>query len=354
MGPEEFCVIQKLCRNGKVRHSPQEIIPSRKMTERKAFDTKVYHANKIGLAPDLSALAIESSQNLRFRDKIFPFVLQTTHDGKVINPALGNKDVLNYYTDSTVLDQAESTAGMKIREALLSEPVGSISVWLSPPGGPLNYTEGRMVVGCKHCTDNDQYYLESYGICLPLSQIEFHNIASELAKHSYNAKDNPVSYENLRSEIFLLQHDGYPWDYLARIAPIESVWKNIRSGKALEVKNKALEDARTVAEYVFPLLEKAVTQNDFIRAGAIAENMMRTKGWQIGSGPCGTINIDLMKNEMQNFLKIELDISDFKGNFQKTEIYKFVHKCGNCGQEINKKIKTGFLCSNCGKPYLGC
>ena len=114
------------------------------MTEREAFDTTKY-SHEDGLINDLASLAIESSVDLPLEKRVNPFVLEVANDGRVISSALGPKDVVEYYSNTSKLDRAEKEAGIKIRDCLLSEPDGTLSIWISPPGGPLEYEEGRIV-----------------------------------------------------------------------------------------------------------------------------------------------------------------------------------------------------------------
>lgn len=322
------------------------------MVERKAFDTARY-SHEEGFIGDLASLAIEFSVNLPLEKRINPFVLEVATDGRVVNPALGPSDVAEYYSDETELDRMEKEAGLKMRDCLLCEPEGALSIWISPPGGPLNYEEGRIVVGLNK-EENGVRLLESYGICTNHDPQHCLDISNQLngSTNTDCAFDSP---EDLRNKVFVvIPPDGEPWGFLRKIIPMDNVWDSIESGQAHQVKQKALKDAQEVAHKTRPLLFNAQTEREYIHAGAYAERLMQARGWKMISGACGSLNGDLMNNEGM-FIHSHFQLNptgEIVG--AKTEIGKFVRRCGKCGKEINKVIKAGYRCPCCGGIYEGC
>src|SRR4030042_6015421 len=111
--------------------------------ERKAFDlTRYPEGNLKPIERDAAALVIESSGN------IHSFFLALLPDSTVVNPALSKtKDVTNFYSDETLQSTKEKQAGLKIRQALIDEPEGTIFAWVSPPEGEFDYKEARFEIG---------------------------------------------------------------------------------------------------------------------------------------------------------------------------------------------------------------
>ena len=320
------------------------------MAERKAFDTTRY-SHRDGFANDLASLAIESSLNSPLEKRVNPFVLEVTTDQKVVNPALGLKDVVEYYSETSELDRAEKEAGVKIRDCLLFEPDGTLSIWISPPGGPLKYEEGRVVVGLNRET-NDSKLLESYGICVDFTSQRCLEISEILNRHTDPDQEtrNP---EKLRSEIFVIMPPGgKPWEFLRENIPLEKVWDSIESGSAHELKRKATQDAQEISQKAMYLLSIAQTEQDYIRAGAYAEREMMARGWKITSGPCGLTNGDIQINSTYFHSHIQVGSSGEVRGINR-EMGKFVRNCGKCGKEINEVIRAGYKCS-CGGTYKGC
>lgn len=330
-----------------IKYPEQEKI----MTERKAFDTSRY-SHQPGLINDLASLAIESSVGLPLESRVNPFVLEDNGDGKVVNTALGPKDITKYYSETSELDRVEKEAGIKIKDCLLSQPEGTLSIWISPPGGPLDHDEGRMVVGLNKKIDTTRF-LESYGIPTNFSPKECLDISKRLSIHT-NSVGLMLDPEDLRGEVFVIEPpDGKPWEFLRENIPLDKVWDSIVSGKAHEIKQRAELDAHEISVRTMGMIKNARSEQDYIQAGAYAEMQMMDKGWNIGSGPCGSLNTDLLA-KTRPFLHSHIQV-DPNGNVTEVrqEAGKYVHNCGNCGKEINKVISSGYKCS-CGGTYEGC
>jgi len=321
------------------------------MTERIAFDTTRY-SHKTGFVNDLASFAIESSVDLPLEKRVNPFVLEVTKDGRVINSALGPEDVSKYYSDSSELDRVEKEAGLKIRDCLLSEPDGTLAAWISPPGGPLEHEEGRIVVGLNKESNNTKI-AESYGICVNFSSQECLEISKSLSNYT-DSKKTINNSEDLRGEVFIIMPpEGKPWEFLREHIPADKIWDSIESGQASLIKQQAVWDAVEVAKTAMQFVSTAQSEQDHILAGALAESLMRSKGWNISSGPCGSLNSELLTNSGA-FLHSHLQIGpegDVTG--VKIEMGNFVKRCGECRKEINKVIKAGYKCS-CGGTYEGC
>lgn len=321
------------------------------MTEREAFDTTKY-SHEDGLINDLASLAIESSVDLPLEKRVNPFVLEVANDGRVISSALGPKDVVEYYSNTSKLDRAEKEAGIKIRDCLLSEPDGTLSIWISPPGGPLEYEEGRIVVGLNRKSD-DTRFLESYGICMDYDSQRCLDISRQLNDHT-SPRQTIDCPEDLRDKIFVIMPPkNKPWKFLREHVPMNNVWDSIESGQVHQTKRQAMRDAREISRRTMQLISVAQSEQDYIQAGAYAERHMRSQGWNITSGACGSLNGDLLVNT-KTFLHSHFQIG-LEGNVigVRTEVGKFVKKCGKCGREINKVIKAGYKCT-CGCMYEGC
>jgi len=222
---------------------------------RKALDLSHYHPySSLAIATDLTAAAHETAFNEELDRRIVPFTLVV--DGtKVVHPQLGNKDVTQNYSTKTKLDRAESEAGLKTRDVLLSQPPGTLTVWLSPPGGPLNYSEGRLVIG-RVQVKNKTKVLDSYGICLPFNS----QGCLEIAQAFNSLTSQPFEFSNLedlRSQIFVINNQENPWPLLRAIVPLPKVWDSIENGEAKALQEQSLKVAQQIAEMISPLLSQA-------------------------------------------------------------------------------------------------
>lgn len=267
------------------------------------------------IAKDLASLAIESS------GRVNPFWLKRVGD-KVISSDLGEQDVINHYD----LNTQEGRAGLKIRETLLSEPDGTISIWISPPGGEADYSEGRIVVGV-----NRGDSMESYGICTKFDPKE----CVEIAKSLGSEIEDP---ETLREEVIVIRDELDPWNYLRQRIPIDEVWDSVASGEVHVHKQEVVNDATTATKILEPFLKYMVGKWEQIVVGAWLEKIMMSFGYKIMGGVCGILNSEILG----------------KAATLSGEIVKFVKNCGQCGIYIGKLIGKGYRCQKCGGEYVGC
>lgn len=324
------------------------------MSERLAFEVSRYRQpeglNLGALAEDLAGWTKEAGVGPDV-DRVNPFRLQV-EGNKVINPALSDKDVALGYVDGSKLEKKEKKAGLEIRECLLNKPLGTISIWISPPGGLSEYSEGRMVVGV-NSTKNGLRVMESYGISNHFSAKDCLKIArdlSNLSDQNYELK-NP---EDIRDKVFLVsEYQGNVWEFLQKVIPLQKVWESIEKGEANRAKEEALEDAWEAARKIENILGQAETRYDFLRAGALLEDFMAERGRQVVGSSCGMTNNEAIDNfETGLFTHVEMtadgEVSDGSG-----ETGKFIISCPNCGRIIKKVIQAGYRCP-CGGVYKGC
>lgn len=287
-----------------------------------AFALNRYRTFKSGpIAKDLASLVVESSNCEPLSLRVNPFYLKIIGD-KVVNPDLGEGDVSNYYN----LDTKEGRAGLKIREVLLHESDGTISVWISPPGGEENYFEGRIVVGINR-GDN----MESYGICTKFNPKECLEIARNLGLEI----EDP---EKLREDVIIIKDELNPWDYLRKKIPLDEVWDSIASGEVYIHKQEVIKYATIVTNILEPFLKYMVGKWEQIVVGAWLEKLMMSFGYKIMGGVCGILNSEILGK-----------VASLSG-----EIVKFVKNCGQCGIYIGKLIGKGYRCQKCGGEYAGC
>jgi len=316
------------------------------MKERLAFDVGRYD-NIDGLAEDLASLAIEASIK-PLKERVNPVRLELVEDGRVIDRVLGQEDVGGYYSTETKLDRKEREAGLKIRDCLINDSVGTLSIWISPPKGPLDYKEGRIVVGVNRVEDGTKY-IESYGICTEFSSKQCLDISQELSKFS-KVKHRISDTEDLRDQVFIIEPSiGNPWSFLRKIALMDEVWDSIESGAAEKAKNEVLKDAREVGLEIESQFQKAITIENHIMVGVLAERLMKERGREIVGGACGILNSDL------NFAFSHIELSsNGEVNGVSVEGGKLVVNCGECGEPINAVISAGYVCPSCGRAYKGC
>lgn len=322
------------------------------MSERLAFDVARYRQsgelNLGALAEDLAGWTKEAGTGSD-EDRVNPFLLQVTKDGRVINPSLGDRDVALGYADETELEKKETKVGLEMRECLLSQPLGTVAVWISPPGGGLKYDEGRMVVGVNSRKDGLRV-MESYGISNNFSAEDCLDVAKDL--NSICNQDYELLHpEDVRDKVFIVnEYQGGVWEFLKKVIPLEKVWESIEKGEASIAKREALEDAWAAARRIENTLGQAETRLDYLKAGALLEDFMAERGRKVVGGSCGMTNNEAMDFRLFSHLEINADgeVSDGGG-----ESGKFVHSCPQCGKSIKKVIQAGYQCK-CGGVYKGC
>jgi hypothetical protein len=317
--------------------------------ERLKFDPRPYTSELDAekLAVNLADIAIEARVG-PVRERINPYTLVVTQDGRVINPQLGEEDIVSLYRTETPLDIKETQAAVKIREALLYDPVGSVAVWFSPASPSYGYMEGRITVGYTRL-ENGVKDMQSYGIpVVDTTPVELLYQAWRLAEFSNRQYilNNP---EDLRSEpiVFLLPDQENPWEFLSRYLPYPDVWEAIISNDAQVLKEKALDVARQVSPTVLNKILVSKTFNE--KVSAIEYGI-------VGMGDLGMM-IDMDKLvcpiNAPSMTSSYYSVSSGDGGTKVEGEHKFVRNCGQCGKPIHDFIPKGYRCS-CGGVYEGC
>lgn len=320
------------------------------MSERRAFDLARYRRdasfNLTAFTHDLATLSLEAAAAQAPAQRITPFTLEQTPQGKVINRPLGSRDVREYFSQDSDLDRKETRAGLAFRDALLTEPVGTLAIWISPPGGPLDYKEGRVVVGVSKFRDNMKI-LEAYGFPIFFNRDDCLLIAWRLAEFS-QYEYALANVETLRENVLIITNPGAnPWNLLRDIIPAEEIWASIESGKAQREMEKVLSEAQKATQQVLAQILTARSHLDLIRVGAQVEMLMEATRGAL-SPSCGTLNKDLLAYTQIN-VRLSNDgsvISAIKDSG------KYIKKCPYCQTAIERVIEPGFHCS-CGQVYEG-
>jgi len=318
--------------------------------QRRAFDLSAYKQFPDGTSftAGLASLAIEATRDHPFHERVNPFILEI-RDSRVIDPSLGDRDVADFYPGKTPLDREERKAGLAIRDTLISAPDGTLTVWISPPGGPANYSEGRIVVGLIKIVDGRKI-IDSYGICHEFSPSECLGFFRRLGDWS-NASDVINDPEELRSRIVTIPPtETNPWQLMRDIVPLDEVWDAVESGSAKRLKAEVEKDTAEIATWVMPRIKLATSERDLVKIGAMAETAMMNRGWNLSSSPCGLLNSDLLGSV--SFFSTSLSSGGLVLGSSESH-GKYVHNCGQCGIGIYKYIEKGYRCS-CGGVYEGC
>lgn len=316
--------------------------------------------NAFALTEDLSALVLEASVNLPVQSRINPFTLTLLPDGRVVSDALGgDRDVSTYYSDETVLDRREKIAGLKMRSCLICEPPGTVAVWFSPSGGPLQYHDGRIVVGINGYSDRDgNKVMHSYGIVTGKSSDELLAIGDRFTRRT-QAHMRIADPEDLREEVFIIRNvHTNPFAILRREIPMDEVWDAIEYGEADRMKARARQDAAEAFEVVKSLvnMDNLSAGEGLILLGAALEQVMIGKGWGITSGACGTLNKDIRQESVADLMEKRYALNRTLAADQimsETTEKKYVHRCPKCGKAIESTISKGYTCT-CGGVYEGC
>jgi len=313
-------------------------------------------AGDIGaMVHDVASLAVEASGGVNKVE------LELMPDGKVVQLALSDKvDVLDFYADDLPVEKLEKEAGAKIRECLVNEPIGTISVWLSPPGGPLNYQRGSVVVGMNRRL-GELKMMEQYALVdKEHDEEDFLIMAlglSTYAKGQYLLE----KAEQLRNQVFIIpprKEDA--WQWLKQLIPLEKAWQSIISGEALEVKLGILKEAKEVVEKIKEEWQRAVSEQDKRLVGVRIERLMEEKNLNLGGGDCGILNgeFQTVHEILQDLMFTVFTRIGLDGEVEEVETsvssYKYIENCGACHKKIEAYMKKGDCCPHCGGEYKGC
>lgn len=269
------------------------------LDSRKAFVLQRYVStdgfNHKGLERDTAALVLETS------GEIHSFFLAVLPNGSVTNPAISKtQDVSTFYAKDSPQTLKERKAGLKIRQALIDEPAGTLVAWISPPGGEFDYEQGRFeiarvreLLGLK--------ILQSYGISLKNVTPQYcQNLFWFLEEFSNKQSQNIISPEDLRDKISIFNSpDNSSWfTFLQQALPeLSPIFEKIINGEVHRIKLKAIKDAKEITSRA--ISDKIVSKEDLVILGAQIERGMEEKGWNLESGVCGLLNGDLLKLRRQ-------------------------------------------------------
>ncbi len=314
------------------------------LKEQKVFDTSIYtrFPDEIRgpvILEDLAGLAIEAGKLLSLEERINPRKLEII-DGQIVDPN-SKEPVANHFKYGTEFDRKESRQAELFYGHLVKTPPGALSISISPSGGGENYLEARVNVGIRK-RENE---IELYGIPSHLSPISLMFKAIQLAEHSPKSIriDNPEDLREISIPVEVPEGQD-PWEFLEEVFPLDShAWETITEGKPWKLKEEAKRDGKEVAENTSRKISFAITEFDFIRVGASAEQEMAQRGWEISSSACtGALNSDLL-----NTLGVKTDAF---GN-ERLTVEKWDYHTGNCANCGARNIEVGpcEICKACEK-----
>ncbi len=306
------------------------------MTERIALDCSRYNSpNEIPVG--LASLFIEAMDTSEIEKRVVPYRFQKVGN-KVISPEWGNKDITEYFSWQSERDCQESQAGLKLRQALIDKPEGTVIAWFSPPDG--KYPEGRISIG-KIVWKNNLKEMHCYGISTRFSKKGFIALVEGLED------SNDIDLGKIRSQIFVLSSADHknPWQALKTKLPLGKIWTEIETKQADLRKESVRRDAEMVVESMPDYLWRL----NRVRMGAYLETAMVRMGHRINpvKSGCGGLNRDLIFSNPTRISNTPHSL-DFKEN--KKGVH--VKECPYCGKKINKVIFPGYTCE-CGKTYQG-
>ena len=255
------------------------------MERKRILDPNSYTApNDLGpLTVNLADITTEAALG-PLGERVVPFTLIYVEEKNiVINPELSEeKDVLAYYKTDTELEREETRAGCAMRDHLIDEPDGTLSVWLSPYDE--QRPEGRITVGYVD-TEDGVKKAKSYGIpTLDMPPRQMLYIAWRLGEFSDEVYrlDDP---EDLRKVAIKLKvPEGEPWEFLREYIPLPESWEAIISREADLKKEEKLKSAREIAPKVLPMLIAARNIHEQDQALAYARQQMAARGHHIDTG----------------------------------------------------------------------
>lgn len=219
--------------------------------------------NPIRQGAEEIALAYRENLKAKEAERISPY--------KLIFDRWGNPNFS--YERSTELGKMEYQGMMTMRE--LAVDGAQYMVWLSPPGGISNYTEGRLIVG-KVISNRGEVVIECRGMPLLKSREEFREIILQLG-------ENGMEVEDLRKWAIEISADSDKefWDFCEKIFGNKEVWDYIREGKDIENKEKT---KRVVSEVLGQMKKIGNNQSWYL------EREMLQRGFEMVAGNHGGLN----------------------------------------------------------------
>jgi len=314
------------------------------LKEQKVFDTSIYtrfsnEIKEVVILEDLAGFVIEAGKGLPLEERINARRLKIIND-QVIDP--NSKElVTKHFRYQTTLDKKESRQAEQFYDHLVKNLPGALSISISPSGGEANYLEARINVGLR----KREGEIELYGIPSHLSPASLMSKTIRLTEHSLKSIriDHPEELREISIPIKVPEGKS-PWQFLEEVFPLDSgAWQAIAAGRPWELKEKAKKDGKRVAENTSKKISLAITEIDYILAGAYAEQEMARIGWEINSSACpGALNSNLLKT-----LRIK---TDALGN-QRLTVEKWQYHIGTCANCGAKNVEVGpcKICKACEK-----
>lgn len=317
-------------------------------TENLAYNIDSYkRKSPQAFVADVSSLVLEASA--KQDQRITPYFLRATPQGKVISPAYGDTDIAESFKLKTAIDYHEREATLKIKEIILTQEKPFVVVWISPPDENNGYKEGRLQVGfgSKQGFFN---VVENYGICVKWSADECLSLGKRLMSLSKGGEINSAS--DLRATPICLPLPGgeNPIDFVAQQIDLPKVWENIKSGEAKKLQEKAIADANRAMEKLFGRIQEASTKEERVAAGAAIMSEMHSSGWDTSSDACpGSFYSDSVSAYTSFGYQVGENGS---ASLVNSELGVFCRECPFCHRTINAKIYPGYRCS-CGQVFTG-
>jgi len=264
------------------------------------------------------------------KERVVPYDLVFDRDGNPVDFKVGRDTEIKRLEDN----------GMRTMYKLAKMGYSHV-FWLSPPEGPANYLEGRLVVAIVKKA-GEETILECRGIPI----IESYQTVWEKACQLINMGGVVMSgglrnVEDLRQQaIGINLKDELPWDFCELVFGMNEVWEVIRQEKDLESTKRVVG----VVGKVLSEIERrfgVVNQYNSIQAGIVFEHMMARSGWSIAGGNHGSTNIGLSATSSFNTL-----FSKSVGVIRPVEING--KRVCPCGQVLESGAT---VCKKCGAKF---
>jgi len=300
--------------------------------------------NEDMFAADLGATAKETSLNKPYWQRVHSYFLTKVDTDWIIDARRGDKHIDSFYSEVTPFDLREKDIGLELANTLVTYPPGTIAVHISPPGGPLNYPEGRIQVGLNR-KEMGISFSEWYGIPTPFD--DKHHLDMGYCLGEVSVGKTPTDSESLRDHIFIIECDGEvnPWDLLSERIPLQYVWEKIKSGQIIQETKETHDDAIEAVKETLRDSPKVMNSWDAIRIGAIAEENMQRHGYQITGSNCGKSNMELLMGNLQ-FGRVIISEG----------LPMLCCTCPFCDKQVEAPIYDGEIhCPKCGRsaPWKG-
>jgi hypothetical protein len=293
-------------------------------------------------------------QKVQVVEEIASYAAETNHRPDPYYFLITAGKLTSPLTGKPVEDSVEKVSDIGIKELVAIQKIQNwakdakegVAFWLSPPHSDRS-SESKIIVS-QIAHEGNQKILFNRAILFSEDAIDYNYepLVSSLAAYSPSNVDLPTSIEDCRSTPILTDLTENDWiAILEKNIHVPEIWEDVRSGRDLVAKDKALKDAAAVYEALFGHNYPKGFDDTRLRDAVVKANSLGMFG--MGQVSCPPAFLLGQQNQTA---------SEFMAthSLKYGESDKFVKNCGNCGAKIGRKMSKGDTCPSCSGVYQGC